>query len=368
MSRKAHLYAIECNPQGLFEGATACSRRAGKPNRQWGRWFIGALLMAGASYSYAGCVQLTGLILPLRASYAVSSNAAIGDVVAEAEGTWQINCSTTEYYGIQWYGNDTLSMVWSNGKNLIKSGIPGIGFYIKTDPSPYINRTPDFSPNGSFSLIYQEYYQYIAPGPLTIHGTFQWVVYGPVSTGGYTIPIKYRPAALYGAASGGAKVLYFGDVTVPPALMRVDAPTCEVSVDTKNQAINLGSLPVKGPIGSKGPTSNFSVVLDCAGGNGVTKVDAYITFSDANNPANGTRVLSLSPDSTAAGVGVEVSNSSGPLLFGPETESVNPAQWLGGTSTNGRITIPLSANMVQTAAVPTPGEFSAATTFTINYR
>ncbi len=83
-------------------------------------------------------------------------------------------------------------------------------------------------------------------------------------------------------------------------------------------------------------TSSLQTQGDRAGGQafsiplGSCAKDAkpYITFTDSSNKANRTNILSLSPSSTATGVGLVLEKSDGNLVtFGAETPVSAPVMW-----------------------------------------
>ncbi|MBR7945627.1 fimbrial protein [Burkholderia cenocepacia] len=102
------------------------------------------------------------------------------------------------------------------------------------------------------------------------------------------------------------------------------------------------------------------------------KVSVYVTLTDINQPANTGNVLSLSPESKASGVGIQLfkQDSSNPLGFGPDSSAKgNTNQWLAGQVSNGgTVSIPLVAKYIKTSPTVTPGTVSARASFTFSYQ
>lgn len=152
----------------------------------------------------------------------------------------------------------------------------------------------------------------------------------------------------------------------------VKPPTC--SVATPSISVPMGKVPAsafKGGVGSSSPpTAPFNISLNCTGGDGSTALSIYATLTDATNAANRTDVLSLTANSQAKGVGVQIMKDGTPLKYGPDSSAPgNTNQWFAGaTATNGQFNIPLTARYVQTLPAITQGSANAVATFTMNYR
>jgi len=99
--------------------------------------------------------------------------------------------------------------------------------------------------------------------------------------------------------------------------------------------------------------------------------EAHVTLTDATNTGNRSNVLTLSPDSQAKGVGIEVLKGDTVLAYGPDSNATgNLNQWHAGTISTGMSTfsIPLTARYVQTDPVVTPGSANGRATFTMSYQ
>ena len=149
-------------------------------------------------------------------------------------------------------------------------------------------------------------------------------------------------------------------------------PTCAFSAAGPIQA-SLGEVPAnsfKG-VGSTSTARPFSIDLQCAGGDPNTSSEAWVTLTDATDSGNRSKVLTLSADSSARGVGIEILNGSTVLGYGPDaTAPRNPNHWHAGTIAEGGRTfsIPLTARYVQIEPVVSPGTAKGRATFTMSYQ
>ncbi|WNC92927.1 fimbrial protein [Paraburkholderia sp. FT54] len=160
--------------------------------------------------------------------------------------------------------------------------------------------------------------------------------------------------------SWGKGSLYTGAATglLVHATCSVTQSSLSVSLPTANtHAFSAG-------IGSVAAPQSFQLSLACATGAKVS-----ITLTDSVNPSNRTNTLTLTTDSTAQGIGVQVLNSTGsPVSFGPDSAAPgNTNQWLIGDSPNGSLVVPMQARYIRTGAV-SPGSVKALATFTMSYQ
>ena len=184
---------------------------------------------------------------------------------------------------------------------------------------------------------------------------------GYIPTGGQISP---------GSMSKG-QVVNYGNLLVwnefleRPLTVKLNRPTCVTN--TPHFTVNLGDVSLSDfNAGGRTTPKNFSIDLNCSGGSFST--DVYVTLSDANNPANATRQLGLSPDSKAQGIALEVNNRLGLVSFGPDLEGLgNPGQWLDGATGVGSFSIPLSVNYVRLPGPIKGGTANSGVTYTLNY-
>ncbi|MDF3112727.1 type 1 fimbrial protein [Burkholderia semiarida] len=160
-----------------------------------------------------------------------------------------------------------------------------------------------------------------------------------------------------------------------PIVIQPRAPTC--SVKTKAINVNMDTVPAS-QLAAVGATSSEKkmddIVLTCAGATQIAgtmgKTDMYITLTDVTNPGNRSSTLSLTRDSTATGVGIQILRGGNTLVsYGPDSkEAGNQNQWFVGTYSNATVSIPLKARYVATDAKVGPGTANGAATFTMSYQ
>ncbi|MEB2638551.1 fimbrial protein [Burkholderia sp. BCCIQ04A] len=158
-----------------------------------------------------------------------------------------------------------------------------------------------------------------------------------------------------------------------PIVVRPIAPTCKV--ETPVIQASLGTVFGRSLEG--GATSSavpFNIRLMCSGAghiNGMPgKALTYITLTDATNPGNRSDMLSLSSDSTATGVGIQILRSDGSVVrYGADSSAEgNPNQWYVGEYGNGTVNIPLKARYAGEGGKVGPGSANGLATFTMSYQ
>ncbi|KVL56757.1 hypothetical protein WT00_06475 [Burkholderia territorii] len=132
-------------------------------------------------------------------------------------------------------------------------------------------------------------------------------------------------------------------------------------------AVTASSFGGVGSVSSQA-AQPFSVKLDCE-----ENVRVHATMTDANDPANVSDVLSLSPESTASGVGIRILRNNGtvPVRFGPDSSNPgNTNQWYITTtpSTGGSVTVPFVAKYVKSGQQVSTGSVKARSTITFSYQ
>lgn len=113
-------------------------------------------------------------------------------------------------------------------------------------------------------------------------------------------------------------------------------------------------------------TNDVPILLDCTG----VLANVYMTVTDATDRTNTSSFLSLTPASSATGVGIELSVSGTPKMsFGPDSSTVgNLNQFRIANATGPSVRINLSARYVQRAVRVTSGTANGAATFTMAYQ
>ncbi|MGS1008960.1 fimbrial protein [Achromobacter anxifer] len=242
--------------------------------------------------------------------------------------------------------------------NVYASGIAGVGYRITT------NISQPACLGGVWPLYCKSVY-----GPhVPVHTLdFELVKTGPIGGGRFITMVGYwRP---YGQATGTMATLeQVGGVTLKPQ----QPPTCSFASTGPIQA-SLGNVSAKSfkGVGSTSAARPFSIDLTCQRGDGVTSIDAHVTLTDATDAGNYSKVLTLSPDSQAKGVKIEVLSGTTVLGYGPDSNAAgNLNQWKAGTVSAGATSysIPLTTRYVQTDSVVTPGTANGRATFTMSYQ
>jgi type 1 fimbria pilin len=174
---------------------------------------------------------------------------------------------------------------------------------------------------------------------------------------------------LYRGPTGQAMVSYeFAE----PVLVTPKVPTCNVT--TPAISVSMGTMlawKTFTGIGSTAPAQHFSIKLSCSGGDAETAVNIYATLTDVTTPANRSSTLSLSSDSKATGVGIQILKDDVVLSYGADSSALdNPNRWFAGKVKQGEagLTIPLQARYVQTESRITPGPANANASFTMSYQ
>lgn len=139
--------------------------------------------------------------------------------------------------------------------------------------------------------------------------------------------------------------------------------SCSVTTgDTSVYLNKVWTSQLKSP-GITAGDKAFTVGLRCSAGTNV-----YVTLTDLTDPGNTGNQLTLTSDSTAAGVKLRLLKSNGdPVSFGPDSSAFgNRNQWFLGTSatTTG---IPLTAQYISTGPVKA-GVVKGRASFTLSYQ
>ena len=232
---------------------------------------------------------------------------------------------------------------------LFQTGIDGIGMKLISH-----NQPSGFLP---LNLIATGYTR-ILSGPVY---TFIFIKTGYIPAGGQLNPGLFSENR--NITDGNSLVASF---YIPqPIILNLLRPTC--AVNTPNFTVDLGEVNIADfDVSGRTFPKNFSIDLTCTGG--TNSADVLVTLTDADNPANATSQLDLSPDSTAQGIALEVNNRFGLVRFGPDLEGVgNPGQWNDGATGEGSYSIPLSVNYVRLPGPIKGGTANSGVTYTLNY-
>lgn len=233
------------------------------------------------------------------------------------------------------------------------SNVSGVGLRLTSNDGTkiYPARAYDMSTSQSLMGLRNTAIELVKTGPITAQGA----VSGEIAR--YTFDDKNLIAA---------RLYIAGNIQIKPLV-----PTCSVrtkSIDVSMDGANVQSFT---GVGSTSGSKPFDITLNCGGGTRGAMTRMFMTMTDAANTGNRSTTLSLSPGSTARGVGYQVVNqNTGDLVsYGPDSSAIsNPGQWFVGQYGNQDVTIPLVARYVQTEAGITAGIANAVATFTMSYQ
>ncbi|NMM01174.1 hypothetical protein HHL24_24940 [Paraburkholderia sp. RP-4-7] len=322
-----------------------------------------ALGMCAAIPANAACVFSAGSFKTGSVdmgSITVPPNVPVGTVLA----TKQVSSSSILGQESFTCGNNlvttvSFAMSGSATSNIYPTNIPGIGIriYAWSSQTYYTSpTTPTLTPNswtfsysqasGAYGMGYQQF-------------RFDLVATGPVSNSG-TDMLSYNVAPWISvAANDGSGQMAIANLALTAT---VTTPTCSV-VNSRIPVFLPTILVDNFNTGSTG-TSGFSLDLNCTAG-----VKVGVTLTDATNPSNTSTTLSLSPDSTATGVGLQILKESTPIAYGADSPAAdNLNQWSAGTSVGGAMSIPLTAQYVRTTGALNAGTVKGLATFTMSYQ
>ncbi|WP_176114472.1 fimbrial protein [Burkholderia cepacia] len=196
--------------------------------------------------------------------------------------------------------------------------------------------------------------EFVKTGPITAAGSLRGEI------GGTFIRNKKWQAVSYRIA---------GSIEIRPKVPTCAVATKQISVKMSPTGNNFTSRDFGG-VGSTTPERDFSIQLNCSGGDAGTSTNAYVTLTDNSNSGNRSNRLSLTRDSKASGVAVQILKNGTPLSFGPDSSAPStPNQWKAGNIQQGQsvFTIPLTARYIQTGTLK-GGTANAVATFTMSYQ
>lgn len=152
--------------------------------------------------------------------------------------------------------------------------------------------------------------------------------------------------------------------------------TCTLTNDSKNQAVTLNQAHLRDFTNGKEVFGgSFPINLDCQGNSGVNT--AYISFTDENNTANTTQILSLASSSSARNVGLknyDQENSANAITYGPaklpfaSTNDSNVKKFGDIQSSTGILTNTYKVYYVKSGGSPSPGSVNAKMIYNLYYK
>lgn len=291
----------------------------------------------------------TGVLpnLAFAVSLAAGRDAPVGTVLQEVDqgvglGTSGVTCTVQKTVTIT-------GIAVPGDPSTFQTNVPGIGvrFYITSNWNNYFVQAPVTQTLPSTTANSFGHYT-----------RADLVVTGPIGSGTLTslpsMTVTFSGSCITTVTT--TQYLTTGSV--------ITGSTCSVTTPAVQVALPK-AVPADVPAeGSTTGSTPFGLAVSCPGN---TKV--YLTLTDASNVGNRSTTLSLSRNSSAAGVGLQILNAGTPVAYGPDSAMAgNTNQWLGGTSSGGAMNIPLTVQYIRTAEALLMGSVNGNVTFTMSYQ
>jgi len=341
-----------------------------------GRWlravamlhvFAVTSLFSHGAFAYT-CVSggYSQLVLQVPASIVIPRDLPVGSVLPGATYTATALGSGTAGVSCTFTGGESAPVVYTNdtgGGNATGSVIPigntGIGFILTslltggTYKPGTVNITASaFQPGSSTGCTATPCYLVLGP---TVQ--LQLVKMQPI-VGNPTLPGQ---TVYMDATVGGKKA----STVALSQNIQITSQTCTVT--TPSIPVDLGQVSALNKLSTLGSFSDqvgFNIGVDCAG----LATNLGITFTDVADPGNTTNLLTLSSDSTAQGVNIQILKGTTPVLYGPDSSIAgNTNQISIGASGSSMVNIPLYGRYIRTGAIK-PGLAKGVATFTMSYQ
>lgn len=243
------------------------------------------------------------------------------------------------------------------------TSVPGIGVRLSTQ-----NSNGKFFPYDTRIILYNGGIVYWK----THNQTFNFEL---IKTGPITKPGRLQGPFLYYRNGKDGQILV--EYQLPAIDITPSIPTC--SVKSSSIEVPFGKFPssqLKGINSVSSRLENFNIRLACTGGDPQTSIKAFALLTDAINPGNTSKILTVQKtglpgnEIPTTGIGIQILQNGDPKNLGPDLpNAANTNRWPIGTIKQGDydIVVPLQARLVQTAAKVTAGKLYARATFTISY-
>lgn len=320
-----------------------------------------SLLMAApamASCTAAPTAQGANVSIALPVGVAVPRNAAPGQIVWDsgwvASAVASATCDSPS--DTRSFGYVQVKVPVPGFDGVYESGIPGIGIksavILGASKPAHINagtvmRSPTVTEVAGAGTFDE-----------TGSGRIQYIVTGPVATGVTNMGIAFGGRTYGGGARGLNLNISNGRNST------VTAGSCTVQNPTFTVPVPAAYSHQLGAVGSTTGDTSFNLALNCPAG-----ISVAITFADVTNPGNRTTNLSLSSDSTGAGVAYQLVYGSQAVAYGPDSASEGTENQIhvGPPTVSGNTNIPFSVRYVRTGPL-TAGTLNAKATFTMSYQ
>ncbi len=346
--------------------------------KRLGAYGLALLAVLGSSHAFARgkCTPSAATVLPAL-TMTVSPSHPVGTAVGAAGGYafgpsagYAMSCYYVEW-PFEYYAESRINTVSLNytGRNFSYGGVSmpvyytaiggvGMAMMAKDPNQPF--RAVSVNPVALHGASHNK------PGIWGLDGRMFLVAIGPV-TGGSLPRAEWARFTVTDADIGspGYHSVIFNPITVNlPA-----RPTCRVN--TRALDMPLGDIAIErfGAVGSTAGSVTGNVSMTCSGGGTGTTREVFMTLTDQTAPSNRSDRLSLTTDSTAQGIGIQMLRNGTLIRYGADSATVgNTNQWRVGAYGNSTFTIPLSARYVRTAQDISPGTAKGRATFTMAYR
>ena len=283
---------------------------------------------------------------PDRLTIPVNSNRSVGDVLWSSGWVPGSNHAVRSHCRNQTHVSWTYSatMKPTSIRNVYETGVAGIGIraYVNDDLERVLGRTPLAASAVSY-------------GPQKGNGLVQLIYLGPVQSGrlnlsGVLGEERYSTTTTTRITIANTTEVIGGSCQVITPQVFVPMPTASI----KN---------FSHPGSSFGKTA-FTLRLECNSAVGI-----HITLTDASKQGNTGDVLSLTPDSTARGIGYQIKYNSSAVRYGPDSSAPGTINQIavGNATSKSTIALPFTVEYIRTDTVR-PGSANAIATFTMSYQ
>ncbi len=285
--------------------------------------------------------------LPDNLSIPVNARYSPGDVLWDSQ--WVPGSSRPRSYcftvtDVRW---SLAPLQATNLPNVYQTAVPGIGIRAYVNELARVLAHPARSVRSTATTAY---------GPQSGAGRVQLIYTGPVKSGQLQLPV------ILGAE-------YYGDAMTAQLSLNnnnasVTAGTCEVTTPNINVSMPAASTERFPAVGSSYGRTPFVIGINCN-----SAVGLNVTLTDSSNSGNDSDILSLTPGSSARGIGYRVRHNASVVRYGPDSALAgNPNQiHVGTASAAGYVSIPFTIEYVSTDTVRA-GSANAMATFTMSYQ
>ncbi|TDY46487.1 type 1 fimbria pilin [Paraburkholderia rhizosphaerae] len=257
------------------------------------------------------------------------------------------------------------STLASGYTDIYPTNVAGIGvrYTISNSPGTSCNGLPSTIKNASTQVTCHQMHGATSPGydfTLSISATF--IKTGPITSGPLTNIPAVSATNTINNQSGSS---LWGNVfsgTASGSFSNIACSVNETAIQVTMPQANTRDLPSTGSTSGATP---FNLSLNCDAG-----VLVAVTLTDVTTPSNRSTTLTLTPDSTAKGVGYQIAYAGTPISFGADTSAAgNPNQIFVSPSptAGGLFPVPLKASYIRTGTI-NPGTANAKATFTMSYQ